>query len=447
MEHLKSIYRSYDIRGEYPNEITENEVYKIGCALVQFLKFKTVAIGRDIRPSGDTLFDALKQGVLDQGGNVVDLGLVTSPMCYFALNLEVDGVAMITASHLPSNFNGIKIYRKGYIPVHQKELKEIEGYIKETTFQKQASPGLITSADIKARWHTHFKERFDFANSGLTVVVDPANMIGVLEIETLKQFEPDIKVESIYGEFDYTCPNHEANPVKFETLRDLSKKVVEIGADLGIAFDGDADRVGLVDEKGTPVPADVVGAIIANYLMETGRGKDVVATPTCTKSLSELVEKKGGRPYMSPVGRTNVSEVMRNTGAEFGVELSGHFFFKELGSVEGGVLPALYVLSEMKRTGKKLSELVNEIVMYYKSDELNSEITLSIVEIYARLQAKYPEGKVDTLDGLRIDFEDWWFNVRPSANDPVMRLNLEADTKELLESKTKELLEIIRAQN
>lgn len=447
MKHLESIYRTYDIRGEYPNEINEDEVYKIGCALVHYLKLTTIAIGRDIRPSADALFNSLKQGVLDQGGDVVDLGLVTSPMSYFVLNqdMKVDGVAMITASHLPPAFNGIKIYKKGLIPVHGEELKKIESHIAETTFEKKDKAGSVQEFDIKSRWNEYFLNRFNFNDSGYSIVVDPANMIGVLEIDTLKQFEPDIKIHTIFDDFDPTCPNHEANPVKFETLKDLGNKVVETKSDIGIGFDGDADRVGFVDEEGNPVPSDVIGAIITNHLIKTSVGKDIVYTLTCTKVLSKLVEKNGGVAHQSAVGRTNVCEIMRETDSVFGVELSGHFFFKEMGHVEGGVLPVMYVLKEMERSGKKLSELRDEIVTKFRPGEINSTITLTVDDIYARLKEKYRDGQISELDGLRIDYDDWWFNVRPSANDPVMRLNLEADTQELMEDKMKEVLEIIRA--
>lgn len=448
MKHLESIYRTYDIRGEYPNEIHEDEVYKIGCALVDFLKLKTVAIGRDIRPSADVLFNALKQGVVDQGGNVIDLGLVTSPMSYFVLNQDndVDGVAMITASHLPPTFNGIKIYKRGFISVHGDELKKIESYIRDHSFEKNSEPGTVRVIDIKNEWREYFAKRFNFDDNQYSVVVDPANMIGVLEIDTLREFEPDLKIHTIFDDFDSTCPNHEANPVKFETLRDLGEKVIKTKSDIGIGFDGDADRVGFVDEKGEPVPSDVIGGIITNYLIQTGVGKDIVYTLTCTKALSELVERNGGVAHQSAVGRTNVCEIMRETDSMFGVELSGHFFFKEMGHVEGGILPVMYVLKEMQRSGKKLSELHDEIVTKFRPGEINSDITLSIEDIYTRLKEKYGNGQISELDGLRIDFNDWWFNVRPSANDPVMRLNLEADTKKLMESKMNEVLEIVRAK-
>jgi phosphomannomutase len=303
----------------------------------------------------------------------------------------------------------------------------------------------LEKADISEKWRKFFKENFDFDNSSFTVVVDPANTMGILEIETLKQFEPNLNIHTIFDEFDYTCPNHEANPIKFETLESLGEEVRKTKANIGIAFDGDADRVGFVDENGIPVPADVIGAIISRYLIESGEGSEIVYTPTCTKSVKSIVESSGGKTHLSEVGRTSACKIMRDTGAVLGMETSGHFFFKATSTVEGGVLPLFYVLKEMERQEKKLSEIVDEIVVYHKIPEINSSITLSIEEIYRRLKEKYSDGKVTPINDLRIDYDDWWFDLHPSTNDPVIRLNLEADTKELMEEKTKEILEIVRA--
>lgn len=446
-DHLKSIYRDFDIRGLYGVEITDDEVYKIAKALTLHFKVKKVAIGRDIRPSADNMFNALSRGFIESGVNVVDLGLCTTPMSYFICgSTDVDMTVMITASHMPSEYNGMKITVEDAKPVTGDVLKIIRDIVGSHSFSEEVTHGTLSAHAFQADWIKKFKERHDLSGSNLSVVIDPANMIGALEVATFKAFEPDIKVHSIFDNFDHTCPNHEANPIKYETLKALADKVMCEKADLGIAFDGDADRVGFVDEKGNPVPGDLLGAIIVRKVLEQFPEATIICDIRSSRSMREEVENNGGKAIYSKVGHTHVRSLMRQHNSPYGAELSGHYFFKESYFSEGGPLPAFIIMEIMKETGKKLSELVAEVKRYFHSGEVNSHITRKPEDIYTELSEKYKDISLEQnrMDGLTIVTENWWCNIRPSANDPVMRLNLEARTEEKMGEMRDEILEVIR---
>jgi len=313
------------------------------------------------------------------------------------------------------------------------------------TFSEEVTHGSVTSHAMQADWIAAFKKNHDLTNSGLSIVVDPANMIGILEIDTFKAFEPDLTVYSIFDEFDHTCPNHEANPIKFETLHSLGAEVLAKKANIGVAFDGDADRVGFVDEAGTPVPSDIVGALLCRMMLKKYPGATIICDVRATKAVVDEVVRLGGTIFREKVGHTNIRARMRQEDAVFGLELSGHFFFKETNFSEGGALPAFLILELLKAEQKTLSQLVSEVQKYHHSGEVNSTITRSILAIYASLEEKYNDLEISHPDGITITSSDWWCNVRPSANDPVMRLNIEADTLERMVEKRDELLALIRS--
>lgn len=444
-DHLNTIYRSFDIRGKFPTEITPEEVEKIGKAIVKRFKAKKVAIGRDIRPSADVLFAALSKGLVDQGCDVIDLGLTTTPMTYYiGGSTDVDATVMITASHMPSEYNGLKITIGDSKPVTADLLQELREIVGTHTFSSETTTGNIKSHAMQTAWIENFKNKHNLAGTGFSVVIDPANMIGSLEIATFKAFEPDIRVHSIYDEFDHTCPNHEANPIKFETLADLGEEVRCRNANLGIAFDGDADRVGFVDENGIPVPSDIIGILLAKSVLAKHPGSTIVYDIRSTKALPETVTNLGGKAIREKVGHTFIRTTMREHDAVLGIELAGHFFFKDSFYSEGGPLPAFLIMELMKTEGKTLSALAAEAKVYEHSGEINSEITRTTNEIFTELKEVFADATFDELDGLTITYNNWWCNVRPSANDPVMRMNLEADTAELMEEKRDAVLNIIR---
>mgnify|MGYP000896337383 FL=1 len=444
-EHLKTIYRDFDIRGKYPDEITDDEVHKIAKALTLHYQVKTVAIGYDVRPSAHSLFTALSRGFIESGVNVLDLGRCTTPMSYYMCgSTSVDMTVMITASHLPSDYNGLKITVADARPVTGDVLQIIREIVGTHTFSEEVTHGTITSHALQKDWIERFKKEHDLSGSGLSVVIDPANMIGILEIDTFRAFEPDITVHTIFDTYDHTCPNHEANPIKHEALASLGEEVVCKGADLGIAFDGDADRVGFVDEVGRPVPSDLIGALLARVILKEHPGATIVTDVRSSRSLVAEVERNGGQIVREKVGHTHIRMRMRKEDAVLGIELSGHFFFKQSYFSEGGPLPAFLIMELMKAEKRPLSELISEVRQYRHSGEINSHITRSAEDIYADLIAAFPGMAVSRQDGLTLESEEWWCNVRPSANDPVMRLNLEAIDEEIMTAKRDAVLSIVR---
>lgn len=446
-EHQKTIYRGYDIRGKYPNEINETEAYKIGRAMVSNFTPKKVAVGRDIRSSSPSLFESLIEGITDQGADVIDLGVVSTPMVYFASGtLDVDMAVCITASHMTSEHNGIKICKKNAVPVAlDSGITDIKLLVEKNEF-RSVKKGSIEELDIKDDYFDTFTKVVDLGNTKFKIVIDPANMMGILEIEAFKMLKNNLEISTIYDEFDETCPNHEANPIKLETLKDLGKEVRNKKADIGVAFDGDADRTGFVDENGDPIAADIAGALMAKVILKMHPRSSVFYDLRSSRIVKKIVESLGGTAYESRVGHSYVKQSMKEKNASFGLELAGHYYFIENFSAEAGPLPTLILLKLMKDTGKPLSELVNEISEYYQSGEINSTISKAPEKIYEQLKEKYSNGETSMLDGIKIDFKDWWFNVRPSANEPVMRLNLEASTKELMEEKRDEILKIIQSK-
>jgi phosphomannomutase len=443
--HLNTIYRDFDIRGKYPEEITDEEVYKIAKALTLHFKVTSVAVGYDIRPSACSLRDALVKGFVESGVQVTDLGLCTTPMTYFiGGSTDIQMTVMITASHMPSDYNGLKITVEDAKPVSRDTLQIIRDIVGTHTFSEEVVHGSVVNHALQPDWIATFKANHQLAGSNLSIVIDPANMIGILEIDTFRAFEPDITVHTIFDEYDHTCPNHEANPLKHETLKALGAEVIRTQSNLGVAFDGDADRVGFVDEQGVPVPSDIIGALLARSILKKFPGATVVCDVRCSKAVPNEIIRLGGVPVREKVGHINIRSRMRKEDAALGIELSGHFFFKESYFSEGGALPVFLIMELLKEEGKTLSELVLEVNTEFHSGEINSTVTRTAPMIYEDICAHFPELTPQYVDGLTLEGTDWWCNVRPSANDPVVRLNLEATTKERMEEMRDEVLQIIR---
>lgn len=443
--HLESIYRSYDIRGRYPEEINESEVEKIGAVLAFKYKTKTIAVGRDIRPSADVLQKALVKGITSRGCNVIDLGLVTTPMTYFVCaRNDIDATVMITASHMPAEFNGLKISIEDAVPLASDVIQELKALVKTSLPTYTGELGTVSYESPLSAWQQYFHDRFSFSGRTFKLVIDTANMIGGLEIDTFKQF-PNLEIIPLYSDFNASSPKHEANPMKSETLSDLRAEVLRVKADFGIAFDGDADRVGFVDDKGEIVSSDLIGALLVKALLAKQGDGSVVYDPRSSRTLPKIITAHGAMPVQWKVGHSHIRTKMRELNAVLGIELSGHFFFRETHYSEGGPLPAFLILKLLGDTDRTLSELVNEIKEFYHTGEINSEISRAPELIYEDLRTANPDAKVSQIDGLTLEYPRWWCNVRPSANDPVLRLNLEADSRELMEEMKEKILGIIRS--
>jgi len=448
---MNTIFKAYDIRGIYPNEINEDIIYSIGRAFVLFLNARQIAVGRDIRQSGDALYSALKKGITDQGADVYDLGLSTTPMVYYASGkLEVDGALMLTASHNPAEYNGLKLCRREAIPIGENSgLKEIQKIAEEKNFPAPAKKGKEEEMDLKKEYLDYL---FSFLNLGkkkFRLVIDTANAMGILELDIYRRLPENLEVSVLYDQFDGTFPNHEANPLKTETLKDLQKKIIEEKADLGIAYDGDGDRIGFVDEKGKIIPMDLITALIAEVILKKKPSAKILYDLRSSMAVKEIIEENGGQALECRVGHALIKKQMREEKAVFAGELSGHYYFEENFKAEAGSLPAIYLLNLMAQTNKPISELVQKSRRYFHSGEINNEVR-NKESVLEKLKKIYSAGKLNEMDGIKISFWDnpagqkWWFNVRPSNTEPVLRLNLEADNSNLLVEKKEELLKIIR---
>lgn len=439
------IFKAYDIRGIYPTDINEDDAYHIGRAVVEHLKPKTLGIGRDIRESSPSLFANFARGVMDSGVNVIDLGIITTPMVYFAAGrLDIDAAISLTASHNPPEYNGLKVALRGAVPVGETNgLMKIRDLALAKNWPAVGERGTLTQEDIRPAYYGYFASFGDFQGKHFTVAIDTANSMGVYELPIYEQWSENLTIANLYNDLDHPFQCHEANPLKSETLDELRLKVKEVHADLGIAYDGDADRVGFVDETGELMGMDVVSALIAKPILEQKPGATILYDLRSSRAIKEVIEESGGRAVECRVGHAFIKKQMLEEGAVFGGELSGHYYFKENSNAEASTLAAFMILNLMAKTGKKASELMKEVRRYFHSGEINSEVHDKDA-VLATLKAKYADGKQHELDGLKVEYPDWWFNVRPSNTEPLLRLNLEATTPELMEEKKAELLALIR---
>jgi phosphomannomutase len=441
------IFKAYDIRGIYPEEINEEVVYNIGRALVEYLNSKKIVIGRDIRNSSDELSEALIKGIAEGGADVIDIGIATTPMIYYASGkLEVNAGVIITASHNPAEYNGMKLCLKGAVPIGEGSgMEEIKELALRGDFSKVEKQGeVIENNSLKEDYKNYLTGFYKKGLGQNKIVIDFANAMGIEEKDVLEKFSEDLDLTYLYDNFDGNFPNHEANPLKTETLEDLQKKVLEVQADLGIAYDGDADRVGFVDEKGEVVPMDYVTALISKEILKKNPGELILIDLRSSNAVRKVIEEAGGKVKHCRVGHSLIKAQMRRDGAIFAGELSGHYFFEENFKAEMTVLAVIMILNLLNETGKTMSELTADLKRYYHSGEINSDVQ-DPQKVFDELKKKYSSGKINELDGIRIDFEDWWFNVRASNTEPKIRLNLEAKSKELMEEKKIEVLNIVRS--
>jgi phosphomannomutase len=439
-----SIFKAYDIRGIVPEQLDEKLAYKIGRAFVTFLGCPSVVVGRDVRSSSDSLFTALAAGITDQGADVIEIGRTDTPMLYFAARGSHAAIN-ITASHNPKEYNGFKLCRENAIPISgDTGIKDIERLVNENKFAEPARKGTISKQDVLADFvkFTQTFVKFNAPGKRLKVVIDCANGSGGLTYPHI--FEGlNLDVIPMYMEPDGTFPNHEANPLIEANLVDLKKKVLETGADLGASIDGDADRCMFIDENGVTIRADVAGAIIARDLLKTHSGAAVLYDLRSTKAVAEDITEFGGRPGQCRGGHAFIKKQMRENDAIFAAELSGHFYFKEHNFTESSAIALISILNLMVETGGKMSELAAPVLRYSHSGEINFEVKDKDA-ILKQLEETYgSKGNMYHLDGLSVDFGDWWFNVRGSNTEPLLRLNLEAPNAKMMEEKKAELVKIL----
>jgi len=438
-----TIFKAYDVRGIFPDELNEDIAYQIGRAFVIFLKTKQVLVGRDGRLSSPQLFEALAKGITDQGADVTDIGLASTPMFYFAA-AKANASIMVTASHNPKQYNGFKFCRENAIPISEDTgIQDIKKLVEKNEFPEPENKGKLTKKDVMEDFIKH-NISFVKTDKKLKVVVDAGNGMGALTFP--KIFEKlHFTFIPLYCEMDLSFPNHEANPIKHETLKELQKKVKEEKADIGMALDGDGDRCIVVDEKGKVVSCDLMTALIGEEILESSPGSTILYDLRSSKIINEIIEKHGGKAIMCRVGHSFIKKQMRDEDAIFAGELSGHFYYKESFFTESSFITLVKLLNLIAAKNKPLSELVKPLKKYSQSGEINFEVEDKVAKI-KELEEKYKDAdKILHLDGLSIYYRDWWFNVRPSNTEPLLRLNLEADAKELMQEKKDEILKIIKS--
>jgi phosphomannomutase len=450
------LFKAYDIRGLSPEEIDADFAYRVGQAMVMFTKAKTVVVGRDMRDTTPTLFEALARGVNSQGADVIDIGLVTTPMLYYAVaeyDLHDAGI-MITASHNPKQYNGFKLCYGDALPIGgESGMKDVRDIALAGPYPEKKQ-GTVVETDIRASYFKKLFTRVDVSKfRELDVVVDTANGMEGAVIKEIFSHLPSCRMTGLFLELDGAFPNHEANPLKDETLDALKEAVRSTRADVGVAFDGDGDRVGLVDELGHTVRADIIAALVAPRLLAKDPGATVLYDVRESMVAREVVEAAGGRAIMCRVGHGLIKPHMRRENAVFASELSGHFYFRDVYGAESSDLVMLMALELLSEAGQSLSALVAPLMRYHHSGEINSTVA-DKDRVFALLEETYAHeaAGVSKIDGLRLDFhrddapdEDWWFSVRASNTEPLLRLNLEAKKKDKMEARREELLKIIRA--
>ncbi len=424
------IFKAYDIRGKYPAELDEKLAYLVGQAAARLLNAKTLVVGRDMRLSSESMSEALVKGITDQGTDCVDVGLVSTPADYFSIaHYDYPGGVMVTASHNPPGYNGFKISREQAIPMsYETGIGQIEKLVAQAPFEKASVPGKVTTRDIQPDYTRHIL-RFARNVKPLKVVVDAANGMGG------KMFPPilgglGLDATLLYFELDGSFPNHEANPLKEENLKDLKAKVLEVGADLGVALDGDADRCIFVDEKGETVPPDLVVALIARRILTAEKGATIIYDPRCSWAVKEEIERNGGRPALCRVGHAYMKAALREEDAAFAGELSGHYYFRDNFCADSGAIAMVELLNLISAEDKPVSEIIRPLKRYYATGEINFEVEDKDAKLEEIAEA-FADGTTSRIDGITVEYQDWWFNVRKSNTEPLVRLNLEARTPEL----------------
>jgi phosphomannomutase len=444
---LDKIFKAYDVRGVVPDELDESVAEAVGAAFVRLTGTKTLVTVHDMRTSSEPLAEALGRGAASQGADVIHGGLGSTDMVYYASGfLDVPG-AMITASHNPAKYNGVKLCKAGAKPVGiETGLAEIKQMVARGVPEYHGERGKITSKDLLPGYAQYLKKLVDLSGiRPLTVVVDAGNGMGGHTVPTVFEGLP-ITTIPLYFELDGTFPNHEANPIDPKNLFDLQQAVKEHNADIGLAFDGDADRCFVVDERGEPVSPSVITAMVATRELAREPGATVIYNLITSRAVPEIIGEHGGTPVRTRVGHSFIKAKMAETNAVFGGEHSGHFYFRDFWFADSGMLAALHTLAALGRDDRPLSAILADFARYAASGEINSEVadqdavTQRVKDVYA----SQPGVTTDELDGLTVSGDTWWFNLRPSNTEPLLRLNVEAADKSSTAAIRDEVLGLVR---
>jgi phosphomannomutase len=440
-----SIFKSYDVRGIYPSEFSDETAHEIGRLYVEELGAKSIVAGRDMRPSGVALFEAFARGAREGGADVTDIGEVSTDALYFAVGkFGFDGGVMITASHNPAQYNGMKFTKSQAQALSLNEgLSEIRDRIGEPLPAPVAALGALRKRDILEDFAKHCLSFIDPATiKPFKIAIDAGNGMAGKTVPYVFKHLP-CEVIPIFFELDGEFPNHPASPIEPENMVDVQRVVREQGCDLGVAFDGDADRMFIVDEKGGLVGGDIVTALVGINTLKHNPGAKILYNLICSRSVPEAILKAGGIPVRSPVGHSLIKKIMRDQDVAFGGEHSGHFYFKDNWFADSGMIALLQCLEVFGDAGKPVSEMIAPLDHRFRSGEINSRVHDIPAKMKA-IEAHYADAEIDHVDGVTISYPDWWMNVRPSNTEPLLRLNVEGDTRELMEHHRDEALQLIR---
>jgi phosphomannomutase len=443
-----SIFKAYDIRGIYPKQIDGELARRVGRAFVDYLGAKRIAVGRDARASSPEIAAGFIRGARSQGAEVVDVGTVGTDVLYYAVaSADMEGGAIITASHNPKEWNGIKMVRQGALALSGdagiKEIKEalLAGRFADTP-ASEGPPS--TTRTVTAEYARHCLSFIDASKvEPILAVLDTGNGMGAVGAEAIFKSLP-VRTVKLYFELDGTFPNHPPDPLEEANRREIMARVKAEGAALGIAWDGDADRCFFIDDTGAFVPGDFVTALLGEAFCRKEPGARIVYDVRASRAVRDRVAAAGGKALVNRVGHAFFKKRMREEGGVFGGEVSGHFYFRENWFADNGMIPALLVLEMLGREGRRLSEILAPLrERYHISGEINSKVDDTAAAL-ARIEARYKDARIEKLDGISVDYDDWHFNVRPSNTEPLLRLNLEAYSRPDMERRRDEVLAIIR---
>jgi phosphomannomutase len=445
---LDAIVKAYDVRGTVPDQLNGQVAHALGVAFARFVGAARVLVGRDMRPSGPELVEEFSRGLMEQGVDVVDLGLVSTDLMYYAAGkLEAPG-AVFTASHNPPQYNGVKLCLAGARPVGQDtgllQVKEMAQAVLDGRGPASAArAGSLSSRNLLEAFADHVDSFIDTtALRPLRVVADTANGMGGLVVPAVFARIPQVTLEVMYGELDGAFPNHPADPLQPANQRDLQARVISGGFDVGLAFDGDADRVFVVDEQGRGMSGSTTTGLLAATILRAHPGATILHNLICSRAVPEVIREHGGVPVRTKVGHSFIKQTMAETGAVFGGEHSAHYYFLDNYRADSGLIATMFVLEELSRAGTDLSVVRKPFERYHSSGEINTHVddTAAVIE---RVAEAYADMAQDRLDGLTVDCGPWWFNLRPSNTEPLLRLNLEAPTRDDCDQRVAELLALI----
>jgi phosphomannomutase len=441
-----AIFKSYDVRGIYPSEINDEVGHSMGRCFVALLGAKRIVVGRDMRASGVSLCEAFARGASESGADVTDIGLVSTDALYFAVGkYAFDGGVMITASHNPAQYNGMKFTRDRAQAISlDTGLSQIRDRIVSGDLPPvAATPGKIEKRNVLDDFAAHCLSFIDPKTiKPFKIAIDAGNGMAGETVPYVFKHLP-CEVIPLYFELDGSFPNHPASPIEPENMADLQAAVKKHGCDLGVAFDGDADRMFIVDEKADLIDGSTVTALVAINTLKHHPGARILYNLICSRSVPELIEKAGGIPIRSQVGHSIIKAIMREKDVTFGGEHSGHFYFKENWYADSGMIALMQCLEVFSQAGKPVSQVIAPIDTRFRSGEINSQVA-DVTAKLAEIESHYRDAQIDKLDGITISYPDWWMNVRPSNTEPLLRLNVEGDTKELMERHRDEALALIR---